>query len=216
MTNGYDATMADMYLAMAISAARRGFHCLLYDGPGQGGMLVEQGVPLRADWEQVLGGGARRGRRLAPTSTDPSIASQGWSLGGHLVLRVGRRRAATRRRHRRPSRRSLPVARGRRVSPSGLDEAAVRRLPDLSDDDAAAMMHVVSASRELEWGLVKRGFWVNGTVTIQEFVRSTARRSRSPVSWTPCAAQPCSRRAEGDPLSQAASALAQQIASPSR
>jgi len=38
-TNGYDATITDMYFASAVAASRRGYHCLLFDGPGQGAML---------------------------------------------------------------------------------------------------------------------------------------------------------------------------------
>ena len=47
LTNGYDATVTDMYFASAVAASRRGYHCLLFDGPGQGGTLYEQGVRLR-------------------------------------------------------------------------------------------------------------------------------------------------------------------------
>jgi hypothetical protein len=38
-TNGFDATITDMYFASAVAASRRGYHSLLFDGPGQGGML---------------------------------------------------------------------------------------------------------------------------------------------------------------------------------
>jgi hypothetical protein len=52
-TNGYDATIIDMYFASALAASRRGYHTLLFDGPGQGAMLYEHGIPLRPDWEVV-------------------------------------------------------------------------------------------------------------------------------------------------------------------
>src|ERR1700761_5163911 len=35
-TNGYDATLHEMYFAFAPAANRRGYHCLIFDGPGQG------------------------------------------------------------------------------------------------------------------------------------------------------------------------------------
>lgn len=54
LTNGYDATVTDMYFASAVAASRRGYHCLLFDGPGQGEMLYLQNVYLRADWETVV------------------------------------------------------------------------------------------------------------------------------------------------------------------
>src|SRR5262245_40127501 len=44
-TNGYDATITDMYFASAVAACRRGYHVLMFDGPGQGAMLYEQGIP---------------------------------------------------------------------------------------------------------------------------------------------------------------------------
>jgi hypothetical protein len=54
LTNGYDATATDMFFASAVAASRRGYHCLLFDGPGQGEMLYEHGVRLRPDWETVV------------------------------------------------------------------------------------------------------------------------------------------------------------------
>ena len=54
LTNGYDGTVTDMYFASAVAAARRGYHVLFFDGPGQGGPLIEQGIPLRPDWETVI------------------------------------------------------------------------------------------------------------------------------------------------------------------
>ena len=37
--NGYDSTITDMYFACAVAASRRGYHSLLFDGPGQGALL---------------------------------------------------------------------------------------------------------------------------------------------------------------------------------
>lgn len=42
----------DMYIAT--EATRRGWHCLLFDGPGQGQTLRLQGLPFRPDWENVI------------------------------------------------------------------------------------------------------------------------------------------------------------------
>jgi hypothetical protein len=55
LTNGYDATITDAFFASAVAASRRGYHCLIFDGPGQGTTLIEQGVHLRPDWETVIG-----------------------------------------------------------------------------------------------------------------------------------------------------------------
>jgi hypothetical protein len=44
-----------MYFASAVAASRGGYHSLLFDGPGQGAMLYEMNIPLRPDWEAVVG-----------------------------------------------------------------------------------------------------------------------------------------------------------------
>ena len=86
-TNGYDATMADMYLAQAIDACRRGYHCVLFDGPGQGAMLVRDGVALVPDWERVVTPVVDA--VLERDDVDQArIVLQGWSLGGYLAARA--------------------------------------------------------------------------------------------------------------------------------
>ena len=87
LTNGYDGTVTDLYFASAVAAARRGYHVLVFDGPGQGGPLYEQGVPLRPDWETVIA--AVVDAALELPGIDPRrIALSGWSLGGHLAARA--------------------------------------------------------------------------------------------------------------------------------
>jgi len=50
---GRDAWAEDCsYLAEA--AVLRGYHALLFDGPGQGQVIRLQGLPFRPDWEQVI------------------------------------------------------------------------------------------------------------------------------------------------------------------
>src|SRR5262249_33932421 len=41
-TNGYDATVTEMYFTFAAAAADRGYHCLFFDGPGQGKLLIRR------------------------------------------------------------------------------------------------------------------------------------------------------------------------------
>ncbi len=53
-TNGYDSTVHESYFAFAVAASRRGYHCLLFDGPGQGSALIEQGLRMRPDCENVV------------------------------------------------------------------------------------------------------------------------------------------------------------------
>jgi alpha-beta hydrolase superfamily lysophospholipase len=69
-----------MCLGQAVPALRRGYHCLVFDGPGQGAVLFEQGVPIRADWEAVI-------RAVVDAVVEREeidaerVALTGWSLG---------------------------------------------------------------------------------------------------------------------------------------
>ncbi|MBX9398991.1 acetylxylan esterase [Streptomyces sp. TRM72054] len=86
-TNGYDATIYDMYLGLAVPSLRRGYHCLLFDGPGQGSVLFEQGIPIRHDWETVVTSVVDQVVCM-PEVDQRRIALSGWSLGGYLALRA--------------------------------------------------------------------------------------------------------------------------------
>lgn len=51
---GYDSTAEAGYSITAYMALPRGYNVLLWDGPGQGGMLYEQRMPMRPNFETVL------------------------------------------------------------------------------------------------------------------------------------------------------------------
>lgn len=51
---GFDSTVEELYFAGGAAAARRGYHTLIIDGPGQGSVLREQHLPFRPDWEVVV------------------------------------------------------------------------------------------------------------------------------------------------------------------
>jgi hypothetical protein len=53
-TNGYDTTVQVMHFGHAVAAVRRGYNCLIFDGPGQGRVLYKQGVHMRPEWENVV------------------------------------------------------------------------------------------------------------------------------------------------------------------
>ncbi len=50
---GYDGTAEELYAAVP-AALDRGYAFAAIDGPGQGGMLYDQRVPMRPDWENVV------------------------------------------------------------------------------------------------------------------------------------------------------------------
>jgi dienelactone hydrolase len=51
---GYDSTAESGYSFTAVDALRRGLNCLVFEGPGQGGVLYEQRLYFRPDFEAVL------------------------------------------------------------------------------------------------------------------------------------------------------------------
>jgi len=87
LTGGYDSTVEELYFSNAAAALARGYNVLAFDGPGQGGALVQQGLTLRPDWENVVRPVVdfALGRR----DVDPTrIALIGPSLGAHLAPRA--------------------------------------------------------------------------------------------------------------------------------
>jgi len=171
LVNGYDGTVTDLYFASAVAAARRGYHCLIFDGPGQGGMLYEQGVPLRPDWETVVAAVLDVAVTL-PGVDQKRIALAGWSLGGYLAARAAtaERRIA-----------ALIVdpglwgiAQGFRAYAIklGATPEAAARLGQLDEATLARFDKVIAGDRALRWSIVQRGFWVHGVGTLRDYLRS--------------------------------------------
>ncbi|MFV0432749.1 MAG: alpha/beta hydrolase family protein [Leucobacter sp.] len=167
LLNGYDGTVEEAYFGNARAALDRGYDVLAFDGPGQGSVLVDQGIPLRPDWENVL-----------PTVVDwlieqpgvdvDRIGIIGWSLGGHLAPRAasGEHRLAA------------------CISDSGfydLFDSIVGRIPAAMrgeiPDGNRAVVAVVSAMMDGlmhkptgGWSL-RRGLYVNGVDSVMDYVR---------------------------------------------
>ena len=86
LVNGYDGTAEELYFANAAAAVARGYHVLAVDGPGQGALLAA-GVPIRHDWETVVG--ASIDWLLSrPEVDDTRLVLMGLSLGAHLAPRA--------------------------------------------------------------------------------------------------------------------------------
>ncbi len=171
LVNGYDGTVTDVYFALAVAAARRGYHCLIFDGPGQGGMLYEQGVPLRPDWETVVAAVLDVAATLP--GVDPKrIALSGWSLGGYLAARAAtaERRIA-----------ALIVDPGLWSMADGFRAYAVKlgatpeaaaRLGDLDEATLARFDKAIAGDRHLRWSVIQRGFWAHGMKTLRDYLAS--------------------------------------------
>jgi predicted alpha/beta-fold hydrolase len=83
---GYDSTAEAGYATTAVHALARGYACLVYEGPGQGGVLYQQRLFLRHDYEHVLVPVVDW--LVAQPGVDPArIALVGRSFAGYLGLR---------------------------------------------------------------------------------------------------------------------------------
>ena len=87
LVNGYDGTAEELYFTNGAAALERGYNVLAFDGPGQGSVIIDHGVPFRPDWENVI----------TPVvdflqdrpDVDPErIALIGLSFGGYLAPRA--------------------------------------------------------------------------------------------------------------------------------
>ncbi len=200
-TNGYDATVHEAHFAHAVAAVRRGYHCLTFDGPGQGRPLIHQGLVFRPDWEAVVGPVVDYA--LTRPEVDPQrIALIGWSFGGYLAPRAasGEHRLAACIAD--PGQWDLLEAL-RTFLP--LAPAARERLPAIAPADLEALEDWVRSDPYLHWTF-RRALWVHGLDSIADYLRiagdyslrGRAERIRCPtfVAW-----------AESDPIARFAEQL---------
>jgi pimeloyl-ACP methyl ester carboxylesterase len=169
LTNGYDASITDLYFASAVAASRRGYHCLIFDGPGQGTTLIEHGMQLRPDWETVIA--AVVDFALTLPQVDPKrIALSGWSLGGYLAPRAASGEARLAACVADPGQAS--IARGFREHAIKLgatpEEAA--DLGALPEPLLAKMEQIIAADRGFRWSFMQRGYWVNGARNLRDYL----------------------------------------------
>jgi alpha-beta hydrolase superfamily lysophospholipase len=173
--NGYDCTITDTYFACAVAASRRGYHSLLFDGPGQGGMLYQRGVPLRPDWEVVVKAVVDFAETL-PLVDASRIALSGWSLGGYLAPRgaSGEPRIAALIAD--PG--TWSIADGFRdviARLFGLPAEAVADLGALEQPILDKVEALIRGNRRLNWKVVQRGFWTHDVDTLRAFFAESER-----------------------------------------
>ena len=176
-TNGYDATLYEMFLAQAVPALKRGYHCLLFDGPGQGAVLFEQGVSIRPDWETVVR--AVVDSVIQREEVDPErIALTGWSLGGHLALRAATQEHRLAACVADPALYAITSVMEGRLRGAGVpDEVIVRiRRGDVQGDEGllSSIEQAIERSRSQRWAVIQRAFWVHGVRTLGEYVAAVA------------------------------------------
>lgn len=84
---GLDGTAEDLYFFLGVPAAKRGYNCLIYEGPGQGEVIGVQKLPFRHDWEKVVGPVVDYALTRNEVDAD-RVAIMGYSMGGYLVPRA--------------------------------------------------------------------------------------------------------------------------------
>ena len=85
---GFDSTVEELYISAAAPALERGYNCLTFEGPGQGGVIRKQKIPFRYDWEKVVTPVVDYALSR-PEEIDPKrIALMGISMGGYLAARA--------------------------------------------------------------------------------------------------------------------------------
>jgi pimeloyl-ACP methyl ester carboxylesterase len=212
-TNGYDGTMTDTYFASVVAASRRGYHSLLFDGPGQGAMLYEHGIPLRPDWEVVIKAVVDFTETL-PLVDLKRVALYGWSLGGYLAPRgaLGEPRIA-----------ALvadpglwSIADGFRdvvVHMFGLPAEAAANLGTLDQSIMEKLHSAIHSNPLLHWKIVQRGFWTHGVDNLRDYFASAelfTMRGRAELISCPTLIT----QAENDVLARGAGAFSDALTCP--
>lgn len=84
--SGFDGTAEELYFEIGSLAVKRGFNCLLFEGPGQGEVIRKQKIPFRPNWESVVTPVVDFALQLP--GVDPErIGLIGFSFGGYLAPR---------------------------------------------------------------------------------------------------------------------------------
>jgi pimeloyl-ACP methyl ester carboxylesterase len=195
-TNGYDSTINEMYVTFA-TALPRGYNVLLFDGPGQGRPLIEQGLVFRPDWENVV----RPVVDFAltrPEVNPEKVVLLGWSFGGYLAPRAASGE------HRLAACIADPgfwdLFEANKAGLSSLPKETFNKLPEVDPSVLKPFMEKIRANPKLRWSIIQRNFWVHGVDSLLEFLKvsvgytlkEAAAQIRCPtlLGWS-----------EGDPLS---------------
>lgn len=194
---GWDSTMVENFIAMGVAALERDYHVLIFDGPGQGQLLVDEGLILRHDWEHVVT--PVIDAALGIDVVDPDrVVFQPWSLGGYHAPRVAafeHRLAAV---VADPGQLSIgnKMIDGFRLMGLSPDQEA--KLPELDPTFAAGALEVIGSNRSLAWSLLRRGFWTNGAADLQGLVTELWRWTLTPEILSQVSTPMLVASAEGD------------------
>ncbi len=211
LTNGYDGTLEELYFANGAAALERGYHVLAFDGPGQGTVILEQEIPFRPDWENVVGPVVDHALTMPEVDPD-ALVLMGWSFGGYTAPR-----AATA-----EHRLAACVS---DCGPYDLYDATVARIPgvlarQLPDGNKVALrllaraLGYVLTKPTAGWAL-RRNLWVHAVDDPMTFLAMAGEYSlKGREHLIRCPTFVCST--DGDELSQNARTFADKLACPSK
>jgi pimeloyl-ACP methyl ester carboxylesterase len=202
--DGYDSNIQEMYFAHGPAAVRRGYNCLLFDGPGQGRNLIRDHLPMRPDWERVVS--VVVDHVLTRPEVDAKrVVLAGWSFGGFLAPRAAafERRIA-----------ALVADPGQWDQREGLKMLPVpaEALNDLEHADPDLFAPIEKALRSahadpmLRWRMIQRLLWVHGKSNLYDLAREITRFEISSVAGN-ITCPTLLTAAEGDPVSKGAQTL---------
>jgi alpha-beta hydrolase superfamily lysophospholipase len=83
---GFDSTLEELYFVLVAAGLERGYSVLAYEGPGQGSIIREQGLPFTPEWEKPTSAILDEYLRAHPPPT--KIILVGMSMGGYLAPRA--------------------------------------------------------------------------------------------------------------------------------
>ena len=209
VTNGLDSTINELYLVYA-AVLPRGYNLLLFDGPGQGRVLIKQGLVMRPDWENVVKPVVDYA--LSRTEVDPEkIALMGISLGGYLAPRAASSE------HRLAACIADPglwdMLEAAKARFSALPKDVLEKFPDVGPEVLEPIVERIQETPALRWNIIQRAFWVQGVDSLSEYLhiaedyslKEVVGQIRCPtlLTW-----------AESDPLSWNADRIYEQLSSP--
>lgn len=170
--SGYDSTLYESFYAQAVPALSRGYHCLVFDAPGQGAVLIEQGLPIRSDWETVIRPVVDAALEFDDVDPD-RVALTGWSLAGHLALRAASGEPRIAACIADPALHSIGAGMIGRLRAAKVPEAVIERYPDIDDTALEPLAEAIHKDRAQRWAVEQRAFWVHGVDALGEYFRAT-------------------------------------------
>jgi len=170
LNGGYDSTAEECYFWNAAAALQRGYHCLIFDGPGQGAALIENGLPFRPDWESVIGP-VVDWLHEQPSVDRQRIGIVGLSFGGYLALRAASGEPRIAACIADPGQFSLLDIFKARLPP-----LLAQHLPELRGLSGALLRQILYGRLHKPtagWAL-RRGLWVHGVASLEDYLRAAA------------------------------------------